>query len=231
MKILDLNSFIKESCGYEFDGDHSNDWKDDYYDNREPEIADKWEPGDHTFEYEIDLWDYFMSRPVVTNKIAENENLIFDFSKYFDKFALDNRIPGWSHTKPNAYSFPTRYKFDLQKHKEYNGYFSYKSLNRNSPEYNDENTVKEVRANFRIIGWSTLDEDGNITYFELDNKKINEAINTYTKLVNECNLLTQPEKTKMINDFKKIFDEINDYIKTKGEDLYVFYGEDCYAIE
>ncbi len=230
MKILKIDSFVKESHGYEFDGDHSNDWKDDYYDNSEPYIPDKWEPGDHAFEYEIDLWDWFMSRPEVTNKIAENENLLIDFSEYLDKFVNDNRISKWSHVKPNAYSFITRYKFNLQKHKQSNGYNSYMPLNRHDKEYNDENCVDEVRGCFRIVGWSTLDDE-KITYFDLDKKGVNDAINTYAKLVKECNLLTLSDKNKMINDFKKNLDDINNYIKAKGEDLNIFYGDYCYAIE
>ncbi len=230
MKVLNISSFIKESHGYEFDGDHSNDWKDDYYDNSESYIPDKWEDGNHAFEYEIDLWDWFMKRPEVTNKIAENEKLLIDFSKYLYKFVTDNYIPGWSHVKPNSYSFGTHYKFNLQQHKQSNGYNSYKLLTRYDKEYNDENAVLEVRGNFRIVGWSTLDDE-KITYFELDEKGVNKAINTYTKLVKECDLLNPSDKTKMINDFKKNLDDINNDIKEKGEKLDIFYSDYCYAIE
>lgn len=224
---------IVESHGYEFDGDHYNDWKDDYYEPAEHEELDKWSSGDHAFEYEMDLWWWFMSRPTVSNKIAKNENLIIDFNNYLDKFVQENRITGWSHTKPNAYSFPDYYKFDLQSHKKYNGYFSYNRITRHNPEYNDENIIKvrEVRCNFRITGWSTIDKDGNIIDFELDKDEVAKAIETYTKLVNGCDLLNPSDKNKMIGDFKNDFNEISDMVREKGDELNDFYNDMCYCIE
>ncbi len=230
---FDEYSYIGELRGNEFDEDHSFGYFDDYYDDSEHEAPYKWSPGEHAFEYEMDLWDWFMSRPSVTNKIAKNENLIIDFNNYLDKFVQKNRITGWSHVKPNAYSFPDYYKFDLQKHKESNGYRSYIKITRHNPEYNDENIIKvrEVRCNFRIIGYSTIDKDGNIIYFELNKDEVAKAIKTYTKLVNECDLLNPSDKNKMIGDFKNKFDEISDIIRAKGDELNDFYNDMCYWIE